>query len=85
MCLYGSEDDEKNKNKKIWIKIQTIFYNYPEGSKAQTSDLSLFGEMLDCFKQKAPLLEAMFLHIKYSDTLKDRFLKANVFAEELLN
>ena len=35
--------------------------------------------MLDCFKQKASVIDAIFLHIQYSDILKERFAKANVF------
>ena len=53
--------------------------------KPQTSQYSLFTDMLVSFKQKAPLLEAIFSHIKYSETLKEKFLQANVFTEELSN
>ncbi|MEI8252288.1 MAG: hypothetical protein WCG25_00705 [bacterium] len=56
---------------------------YLDEFKLKTNYLSLFSDMLDSFKQKAPLLEAMFLHIKYSDILKERFLQANVFTNEL--
>ena len=41
--------------------------------------------MLVFFKQKLSLFEDIFLHIKYSVVLKEIFLKANVFTEDLSN
>ena len=58
---------------------------YLKGSKVQTSNYSLFANLLDTFKEKASVLDAMFLHIQYSDILREKFVKANVYINELSN
>ena len=42
-----------------------------------------FTDLLDIFKSKSSEIDEMFLHIKYSEILRERFLKANVLTREL--
>lgn len=58
---------------------------YLNGSKTQTNQYSLFANILETFREKASVLDAIFLHIEYSDTLKERFTKANIFTNEASN
>ena len=51
---------------------------YLDGSKVRTSQYSLFASLLDSFREKASVLDAIFSHIEYSDLLRGRFLDVGV-------
>lgn len=70
------QESEKTRFFRLW---------YLNGSKAQTNQYSLFANLLDGFKEKASVLDAIFSHIEYSDILRDRFAKANIFTNEASN
>ncbi|HNG96779.1 MAG TPA: hypothetical protein PLW93_00750 [Candidatus Absconditabacterales bacterium] len=56
-----------------------------KGEKPQTDVYRVFNELVGDFKQKASLLDAIFLHIHHTPILKERFIQAKVFTAEYSN
>ena len=59
----------------MWVK----------GNKPQTDIGLLFKDLVGDFKQKASLLDAIFLHIHHTPILKERFTQAKLITAEYSN